>query len=364
MAIKDLHENAFDEATIIKLGIFEDYAKAWIPVFVMRSSPTIRIFDFFAGPGYDKDGVAGSPIRILKKIKEHINNIIVKKVNFIVHFNEYDIEKFNLLSSVCNSYLDENDDLKNVVTLNLYNKDFDLVFNELLPLVNKQPSLVYLDQNGVKALSRIHDFIDSKQTDFLLFVSSSYIRRFGETEEFKKHLNIDLSSTKYRYVHRALIEKLKENIPSTSKLKLYPFSLKKGSNIYGIIFGASHPLAVDKFLSIAWKQNGTNGEANYDIDEDSKKIQFDVFNGKIPTKLERFKSVVREKVLTGEIKSNYDLYNYTLEEGHIGSHAAECLKQMKKDNEVYFDGSSPLVTYYNVYKNNKKTIYRLENETK
>ena len=69
MPYKDLHDKAFDEATIAKLEIFEDYAQAWIPTFVMQSIPTICIFDFFAGTGYDKNGVAGSPIRILEKIK-------------------------------------------------------------------------------------------------------------------------------------------------------------------------------------------------------------------------------------------------------------------------------------------------------
>ena len=39
---------------IAKLEIFEDYAQAWIPTFVMQAKPVICIFDFFAGTGYDK----------------------------------------------------------------------------------------------------------------------------------------------------------------------------------------------------------------------------------------------------------------------------------------------------------------------
>lgn len=69
MPIKDLHEKPFDESTIAKLEIFEDYAQAWIPTFVMQNTATICIFDFFAGTGYDKNGVPGSPIRILQKNK-------------------------------------------------------------------------------------------------------------------------------------------------------------------------------------------------------------------------------------------------------------------------------------------------------
>lgn len=69
---KNLHEKPFDETTIAKLEIFEDYAQALIPTFVMSGDPDICIFDFFAGTGYDKNGVPGSPIRILKKIQEQV----------------------------------------------------------------------------------------------------------------------------------------------------------------------------------------------------------------------------------------------------------------------------------------------------
>lgn len=31
----DLHEKAFPEETITKVAIFQDYAKAWIPTFVL-----------------------------------------------------------------------------------------------------------------------------------------------------------------------------------------------------------------------------------------------------------------------------------------------------------------------------------------
>lgn len=36
MPYKDLHSEPFDETTITKLEIFEDYAEAWIPTFVMQ----------------------------------------------------------------------------------------------------------------------------------------------------------------------------------------------------------------------------------------------------------------------------------------------------------------------------------------
>ena len=122
-----------------------------------------------------------------------------------------------------------------------------------------------------------------RQTDFLYFVSASYFWRFGNTKEFKEHIDIDMEAAKkapYDFIHRKIIEHLRMKLPAGTPLKLYPYSLKKGTNIHGIIFGASHPRAVDKFLSIAWKRNEVNGEANFDIDDEASLEQLDLLQEK------------------------------------------------------------------------------------
>ncbi len=369
MAYKDLHESPFDETTIAKLEIFEDYAKAWIPTFVMSGVDTICIYDFFAGTGYDKNGIEGSPIRLLNMIKQQIGNIFQKKVKVKVYLNEWEQNKkeqnkFGILQKACEDYLNKNADLKRAIEINLFNENFEDLFPKLLPLIKKFPSLVYLDQNGIKFLSEKY-FLElerSSQTDFLYFVSASYFWRFGDSKEFKIHLDIDMSEAKkdpYQFIHRNIITQLRKKLPSNTKLDLYPFSLKKGANIHGIIFGASHPRAVDKFLSITWKRNETNGEANFDIDNDNKKSQLPLFGNKPLTKIEEFKESVRNKVLSKEIKNNFELLEYVYKEGHIGSHAADCLKQMKKEGKVEYFGTSPLVTYENVYKKKMKIDYKV-----
>ena len=201
-----------------------------------------------------------------------------------------------------------------------------------------------------------------KETDFLYFVSSSYIVRFGETPEFKAHVDFDLTEARkspYQFIHRSIIEQLRRKLPDNTALKLYPFSIKKGANIYGIIFGASHPLAVDKFLALSWKRNEGNGEADFDIDQDAKKNQMDLFGQKKLTKLEKFKENVRNKIMNREITNNFDLLEYTYREAHIGTHAAEVLREMKKNKEIYYEGVSPLVTYINVFKEKKKVDYKV-----
>ncbi|SDF24596.1 three-Cys-motif partner protein [Dyadobacter soli] len=369
MPAKDLHEEPFDDGTITKLEIFEDYAQAWIPTFVMKAEPIICIFDFFAGTGYDKNGIAGSPIRILDKIKDHIGYIFQKRVKIRVYVNEYEPNKVSqrkheLLVKACNEYLETNQDVKRAIEILTYNEDFETLFPKLLPEIKLYPSLVYIDQNGVRFLSDKYllQFEKMTQTDFLYFASSSYLRRLGHTEQFKKHLQLDIELLKevpYNLVHRNLISQLTLRFSNNTKLRLYPFSIKKGTNIYGIIFGASHPRAVEKFLSIAWKKNDVNGQSNFDMDQDIPSAQLDLFGIQKLTKIQKFKSTLRDMVLTGQITSNFEALDFVYAEGHIGKHAADVLKEMKQKGEVSYIANSPCINYEKVYKEKQLIKFNL-----
>lgn len=370
MAAINLHDKPFGEETITKLEVFEDYAQARLPTFIMQKTPIICVFDFFAGTGYDKANIAGSPIRLLHKVNEQKGFIFSNNVKIQIHLNEFEPnkkaqKKFELLKLSCEEFLDENPSLRHVITVEYYNEDFEFLFPKLFPTIKKYPSLVYLDQNGIKFTSEKY-FLELEkvsQTDFLYFISSSYYWRFGESDEFKMHLDIDMDEAKknpYKFIHVSIIEQLRNKLPITTSLKLYPFSLKKGTNIHGIIFGASHPRAVDKFLNIAWKRNETNGQANFDIFDNAKVNQIDLFSGERgKSRIESFQEKVKAKILNAEINNNFDLYKFSINEGFLGSHAADCLKEMKRQKLIKYDCTSPLVNYQNVYKVPKQLEYIL-----
>lgn len=368
MPVKNHHEEAFSPETIAKLTIFEDYAQAWIPTFVMQGrEKEICIFDFFSGPGYDVQGTPGSPVRILMKIREYLYEIFRRNVRVRVFLNEFDSQKFEYLKLSCMEFLKSYPDVSRAISIEYFNEDFSILFDKLLPIISASPSLVYLDQNGVKFLSEeyLKKLEATSKTDFICFVSSSYLWRFGEQNEFQKYLSIDMKEVKnkpFKFINRSLIDALRGMLSPDTDLKLYPFSIKKGSNIHGIIFGASHPRAVEKFLTIAWKQNSINGEANFDIDDEEQDAQLDIFSrtGAIKlSKIDAFQKLVREKIISRSISNNYDLFNFVLAEGHIGKHAADVLREMKRNGEVSFDAKSPFVTYEKVYKSKKKLTYKV-----
>ena len=365
----DLHKKPFDEGTLTKLDLFEAYAKEWLPVFIMKDVEAIWIFDCFAGTGVDIENKPGSPIRILRQILGQAGNIFNRKSVIYLIFNEYDKEKFAKLQESCSEYILCNSELKRLVDANkvkikFLNQDFDILFPKAMSIIKKYPSLVFLDQNGIKFLDDKYflELTKARCTDFLYFVSSSYFLRFGNQPEFKSHFNIDFEQAKkdgYKYIHRNLIEQLRGRLPKDSNVKLYPFTIKKGANIYGIIFGASHPKAVDKFLKVAWEKNHLNGTANFDIDSDISKCQLDLFSEQKLTKIQQFQENLKDLILSKRICTNKDAYDYTLSQGHINSHADEIIKSLKKQKMIDYDARSPLCTYEQVYKNNRIIEYKV-----
>ncbi len=354
MSSRDLHEKPFDQGTLTKLEIFEKYTQAWIPVFAITGGDNILIVDFFAGTGYDINGAPGSPIRILTKILEFGNLLLQNRTKVHLHLNEFKKEKCTTLKKACSDFIEKHPTLSKVLVIEFTSLDFEESFEREYTLNKSLPSLVFLDQNGVKFLNSkyLNALEATKKTDFLYFVSTSFLKRFSETPEFKK-LGYDLEiilKNPFRFIHQSLLEIIRGWLPSTTKLKLYPFTIKKPSGIYGLVFGASHPAAVDKFLSIAWKQNINNGSANFDIEDEMGKAQTSLFEPIKLTKKEYFQEELKKEILAGKIQTNHNAFFYTLDKGHIPIHAREVLDNLKKTKLVDYQSSSPLISYDKVCK--------------
>lgn len=353
MSRKDHHEKPYDEGSLAKLEVFENYVEAWLPTFIMQEHiKEINIVDFFSGLGYDMEGTKGSPIRILDKIDIFFDTLTVNNTIINLYLNEYELDKFEALEKNCNEYLENNKRLKRFVRIHYSNKDFNDIYYKIIEKTKNFPNLYILDQCGVEftCQDNFNSLLKLEKTDFLFFISSSYFNRFTPDSEPEKYINMqrgDLEGNPYNFIHRIVLEKYRSLIPESSKLRIFPFSIKKGANIYGIIFGSKHILGVEKFLKIAWNANKTNGEANYDIDEDSTKqqLEWDFETGSICKKLTKIESF--EKELESFIKShkkitNVEVYYFTYSNGYISEHAHNCLRKLKNSKQLTYSGHAKI----------------------
>lgn len=363
----DHHTKPYDEGTLNKLEIFERYVETWLPTFIMQSHiKEINIVDFFSGLGYDSEGKPGSPIRILEKIDKFFGNLMQNNTIINLYLNEYKISKWEKLQKNCNAYIEENNRLKRFVRIHYSNKDFNAIYKEIIVKTRNKPNLYIIDQSGIKFTNQenFNTLLRLEKTDFLFFISSSFFQRFNKEDEFNRHLNInedDLKSNPYNFIHRIILDKYRSLIPIDSDLRIFPFSIKKNANIYGIIFGSKHIIGVEKFLKIAWNKNKINGEADYDIDDDIGKKQL-VLNFDNPsqtkklTKKESFKIKLGEFIKNKKEVTSIELYYFTYENGHISEHTNEYLREQKTKKNISYSGHTKIS--WDKVKNNEVTRFK------
>ncbi len=349
MARIDHHIKPYDEGTLVKLEIFERYVEAWLPTFIMQPHiKEVNIVDFFAGLGYDKNMQKGSPIRILDKIDSFFGYLQLNNTKINLYLNEFNQNKFSALQINCNEYLSVNSRVKKFVEIHYSNKDFNEIYTEILDKTKNSPNLYIIDQNGIKFTNQenFNTLLRTEKTDFLFFISSSFFKRFNTTDEFNRHLEItedELNKNPYNFIHRIVLEKYRSLIPANSTMQIFPFSIRKGANIYGIIFGSKHILGVDKFLKIAWNKNKLNGEANFDIDKDIDKAQQSLFpEFKQLTKIEKFENSLEEFISNKRKVTNIDLYYFTYINGHIAEHTNNWLRLAKSNKKISYSGHTKI----------------------
>jgi len=368
MPSKDLFDEPFDEGTLTKLEIFEKYFEEWLPTFIMGPyNKPIQVFDLFAGIGYDKIGQEGSPIRILKVINKFRGILARNNKKVGIYLNDSAPTKYEALKSNIEDKIKELS-LSAIVDLTFTNKTFQECLIDYKNELSNGCNLRFIDQNGFKEMNEetFQYLIKLETTEFIFFISSSHIHRFAVLPEVQKvHPKFDFEKIKNAHrkkVHNVICEEYYKYVPENiSSYGLIPFAIIKSdnNNVYGLIFVCKHILGADKFLDTLWHKNPINGNANFDIDDDLTKSQLDLFNGKIPTKIEKFQYELKERILEGKIKSNEDAYIYTINQGHIHQHADEVIKKMKKDKLIDYNSRTPLVNYNQVFKNNRILDYKV-----
>src|ERR1051325_573289 len=234
MPTVNFHKKPFDEGTLTKLQIFELYAREWLPVFLSPEKPPrpdIHLFDFFAGPGTDSTGELGSPLRLLRQLKEYEGMSGWPHVRVHAHFFDSSPSKIKQLEA--------NIDAQHL-RLPKVNLDVQpLRFEEAIQrcattLANPQAAkLLFVDQCGVENVTPevFRQLVISPTCDFLFFLSSSTLHRFRDHPAIKHKIT---RPDDYYQVHQAALDYYRGFLPNPTDYFLAPFSIKKGSNIYGI----------------------------------------------------------------------------------------------------------------------------------
>jgi three-Cys-motif partner protein len=345
MSVTDFYKKPYDEGTRTKLSIFEYYTQEWIPVFVSPPKPPfaeIHIFDFFSGPGTDSTGVYGSPLRILDQLRRYEKRALGgwTKTRIVAHLFDGDAQKVSQLSVVVN------DRRWNIpgVELDLQPIEFKDALDAYDDTLSSPSAakLLIIDQCGVDEVSDevFRRLISLPVTDFIFFLSSSTLHRFRDHPAIKQ--KIQRPEDPYD-VHRAAFDYYRNLIPVDDHVFLGRFSIKKRSNIYGLIFGSHHPLGIHKFLQVAWRNDEIAGEADFDIEREH------IDRGEMvlpleemrPNKTREFEEELKAGICSRSLCSEADVIRFCIEAGMTCQHAAPVIKQLKSQRAINCDFRVP-----------------------
>ena len=194
---------------------------------------------------------------------------------------------------------------------------------------------MFIDQTGVAQVTPevFRKLVNSPTCDFLFFLSSSTLHRFHDHPAIKQKI---VRPDDYYHVHRAALEYYRSLLPSNQNHYLAPFSIKKGANIYGLIFGSVHPLGIDKFLEVAWRKDEFSGEADFPINrENIRPDQLLLPMSEVqPSKITAFESELEELLRGGRLSNEVDVMRVCFEYGVKRQHARPVLTKLKREGVI------------------------------
>jgi three-Cys-motif partner protein len=343
----DHHDGPYDEGTRKKLEIYTDFLRAWLQVFLHTPSVPgpLRFFDFFAGPGGDKLNTLGSPLILMEELKRNHDLIARTGRQVRILFNEFKGPKYEALRAA----VAERD---YPFEPTIQSKEFHDAFEAHKAEIGLSPSIVFMDQCGVKFVTReIFQYLASlPTTDVVFFFASSSQRRFST--QFSNEIHVD-KSTPHLEVHRKVAAYFRSWAPKEYFVGHY--SILKGSNVYGLIFGSRHPRGMDKFLSA-----NSGEEANYEIEADT--LQEDFFRGHRLTRVEALAKDIEERIRKGEFRTDAEVVLHCLSEGILQSRVAPKVYVRLREQGVlcHTRGNQPRSSY-DAIKEPRTLAFRVKN---
>ena len=356
---KDINKSEYTEGTKLKLEIFRECFREWFPVFIHNPFvKQIYVYDLFAGSGVDAVGNIGSPLILLSEArgdkKQHCRHLSSSKAPVVVFgFNEKEQQKYlelgnnveaNLKECRCRCILDKCPFENNV---HIRQGDFqDLLSDKrfLEILANKEyGKFILLDQYG---FSQIEDdvfnkLVESPKTDFIFFIASSFVKRFKDMPAVTAYFDKDkilYDETQPKECHRVIANYFRNLIPRNREYYLHSFTIKKGTNYYGLIFGTNHTFGMEKFLRVCWKEDALGGESNCNINNDYEEGSL-FYDSSVSNKRTEVKSLLIGHILSGAITDNITGMKLTMRLGCEPKVFVEVIDELLKEDKIKVDKS-------------------------
>lgn len=349
---KNINSKAFDEATKLKLDIFRKCFRAWFPVFIHHPwVKHIYIYDFFAGSGTDTDNTPGSPLILLEEARgTDMKNCSAirangKKVTFVFNEKEptkvqpkFELLKQNMENHINNCITENNCGTSCIYNRHCTNYDFKDRFNTSTGLPNilndrTSAKFILLDQYGFSQVDEdvFLRLVNSPCTDFIFFISSSYINRFADSPNTKKYIDtekLQFDPKSPKQCHKIIADYFESLVPEGVEYYINHFTIQKGAGYYGLIFGTNHTYGMEKFQTVCWEEDKKAGESNCNTQNDWG--DGTLFGHLESNKIAQVKDNLKKDIRSGVITDNAQGLKSALKQRCMPVVFSEAIKELEK----------------------------------
>lgn len=335
---RDVKKNLLDHSAI-KVRLLGEYLKRYLSIISNDGyTERIKIYDLFCGEGIYENGGEGSPLVILRAVKDiHFRNSTKTKKTFIdCQFNDIDEVKVSKVKEAITSkslYYPSFGEL--TFSSNDYRNEVERL-NNLLPKLRNQKAFIFIDPYGYKSIKAgdIKNLLSKDNSEVLLFLPTQFMYRFranGTPEalkDFMEELSIEFkdwrkeSASEWDY-----IEQLKNGFRKyLSRYFVDTFTIQKDpSTIFCLFFFSSHIRGFEKMLEAKWEIDNEQGKGwNY--------------SGNQPTLFSEHKTLPIEeklrKYVTDANPTNGEIYEFTLRSGFLPTHATEIFVNWQRNGTL------------------------------
>lgn len=340
MSKKDVKTNLLKHSEA-KVRLLGEYISRYLGIISNDGyTEKIHIFDLFCSQGLYENDKEGSPLVILRKVKDTYYKIIhsrePKLPKIDITFNDIDSNKIEILK---NAIEDKKLYYSHFGNLSLSSIDYLKIIEDLklnFKSFKSEKAFVFIDPYGYKEVKSQHikDLLNcNRKAEVLLWLPIQFMYRFAEEgtpevlKNFISELNIENEISNVNNVWD-FINLLRFGFQNHLGDDYFvdQFTLKKDENtVFCLYFFTPHIKGFEKMLEAKWEIDTEQGRGWE-------------YQGNIPSLFFEQKTNHFENQLIGFIKSgkrvNSELYEFTIRSGYLPRHTNEILDNLQQNNKL------------------------------
>ena len=325
----------------VKIRLLKLYLERYLNILsTSKYIGDIQVYDLFCGEGIYNDENKGSPIVILETIKNIYFTNKAKGVQtdkFNCFFNDIETWKIDKLKR---EITNRNLHYPEIGYLNFYETDYRLLLPKIISEINalkKEKAFVFIDPYGYKDIkvADIKNLLQSKKSEVLLFLPTQFMFRFENkgtpeclVDFISELMPVDewpISETGINFIQN-LTEAFRKSLGNDYFVDSFIITRDR-NQFFCLFFFTSHIYGFDRMLDAKWK-----------IDEEEGRGWQYQSDCTLFSQIEKEPNTVKfEKILIDFLKTertNRELYQFTLHNGHLPSHANAILTKQQTEGKL------------------------------